>query len=488
MKSNFNILLQRLGLHLAIILSALVIFLAACGGGGSSGPTCAPLSQASEFSRVNFAGGAISLADFDNDSIYELLGTDSSANSCLTTVAESDIGLGDLRAPGRAYRDVRFADFNNDGFVDAIANVYTENPDEGYIQLYWGNFAGHFVIDPIFEAKKYQGFGETIVVADFDNDGFVDIFIPQYFTSDQIYSRNLLFKNNHNKTFDEVAVAAGVARGAVFAPEGAQAVDYDLDGWIDLYFAGSLFRNTGGFKFQDVTTAVGLPGVFEEGAKFFDQNNDGYLDLIIQYPNDGPSIYINNKNEKFIELSSTVFPVDYFYAAYGINVGDVNGDGNEDILIAGGLAEDGTYNAPRLWLFDNGRYVNHEFIEKGMGWSDLVSFGDLDNDGSLDIILRYGGNMILLNNKLPIKYVKIDVVSNGLRNQYGRVIKAKYANGEIKSMVVDGGSGYMSNQPYPVLFANNSNEVISFEIYCKDKIVTINATDGSHQVDCGSIL
>lgn len=472
-----------------LLCACCLALLSACGGGDNAVPVVEkppsfsiPQFFVPTFTRLSLAWGAISMADFNGDLVDDLLGSISSTSGPVA-LSEADLGLGDLRLPGRAYRDIRFADFNNDGFLDAIANVYTEDPTQGYVQLYWGDGAGKFIIDTNFSLNNYQGFGETIVVADFNNDNYLDIFIPQYKTATREISRNLLLKNIKNKQFEEVAVAAGVAMGAA-KPEGAQAVDYDQDGLIDLYAAGSLFKNNGNLNFSDVTALVGLPGVFDEGAKFFDQNNDGILDLIIHHPLYGPRIFLGGLNGKFTELTG-VFPSEFFKASYGINVGDVNGDSFDDILIAGGLAQDGSNAAPRLWLYKDGKYQSENFIEPDLGWSDLVSFGDLDNNGSLDIVLRYGGNMIFFNEQVPEKFIKIDIRGGGLKNQQGRVAKAYLPNGKIKAMVVDGGSGFMSNQPYQLLIPNNFDAPINFNIHCGNKVISLNMLNGYRTVDCG---
>lgn len=465
------------------------VLLSACGGGGGGAPVTEPAPSfltpqffVPTFTRLSLAWGAISIADFNGDLIDDLLGSKSSLSG--TEVwSEVDLGLSDLRLPGRAYRDIRFADLNNDGFLDAIANVYTEDSAGGYIQLYWGDAAGQLTMDVNFALNNYQGYGETIVVADFNNDDYLDIFIPQYKTATRGISRNLLFKNLKNRQFQELASAAGIAVGLQTNPEGAQAVDYDQDGLIDLYSSGSLFKNNGDFQFSDVTVLVNLPGIFDEGVKFFDHNNDGILDLIIHNPVYGPRIFLGGLDSRFTELKG-IFPIQFFAASYGINVGDVNGDSHDDILIAGGLAEGGVAAAPKLWLYNNGKYINELFIEGGLGWSDLVSFGDLDGNGSLDIVLRYGGNLILFNDNPPAKHIKLDLRGGDLKTQQGRVVKVHLPDGKVKAMVVDGGSGYMSNQPYALLIPNNFNVPLVLDIYCKNKLIKMNVSEGYHRVDC----
>jgi hypothetical protein len=434
--------------------------------------------------------GAMSLADFNGDSIYELLGT-LGTSTTPTIFTEAQLGLGDLRLPGRAYRDIRFADFNNDGYLDAIANVYSENRSldpnyNSYVQLYWGQANGRFLIDAAFSAQQYTGYGETIVVADLDNDGYVDILVPQYKIpgSSNPYSRNLLFKNNRDKTFTEVAVSAGIAATIPYVqPEGAQALDFNEDGLIDLYVSGGLFKNLGNFQFSDIGPSIGLPRVFEEGAKFFDYDLDGDLDFLMNPGGAKPRLFINI-NGQFVEKSPNPFPDEFFRSVFGMQTGDFNGDGYEDVMLAGGLALSGVALAPRLYLNLNGTFVRQPLIADGLGWSDLVSLADLNNDGALDILARYNAMRVLVNQNIPNYYIKIVVTSSNNKNQFGRMVRATYPDGKVKVMVIDGGSGFMSNQPYPVLIPNDSGATLSIEISCFNKKIIINAVSGTYSKDC----
>ena len=403
---------------------------------------------------------------------------------------EELLGLEMLRDPGRVYRDIRFADFDNDGFLDAIANVYSE-PDgidptyNSYLQLYWGD-GKQFVLDTAFASKKYTGFGETIVVADFDNDGYVDVLVPQYMmpNSDNPFSKNLFFKNNRDRTFTELGESAGVVNTLrAGAPEGAQGLDFDLDGLIDIYVGGSLLKNQGGFKFVDITESVGLPGSFDEGIKFFDYDLDGDLDFVIQHPKLGPRLF-ENASGIFSEAAPSIFPTEYFSEAYSVNAGDVDGDRYDDILIGGGFAPDKTSYAPRFYFYRDGKYVREKLIDDGLGWSDLVSFGDLNNDGAIDLVVRYGGIKVLINENSSKYFIRLTVTSSRHRNQFGRIVKAHFSDGKVKSMVIDGGSGYLSNQPYPLLIQNEGGQNVLFKIYCADRVIEFSASSGEFNKDC----
>ena len=123
---------------------------------------------------------------------------------------------------------------------------------------------------------------------DYDNDGWMDIYLvnsgPSDFFKPKTPLRNALYRNNHDGTFTDVTDKAGVA-GGIFGM-GVAAADYDNDGWVDLYVTGYgrnlLYRNNGNATFTDVTekTGTAVQG-WSTCAVWFDYDNDGKLDLFV---------------------------------------------------------------------------------------------------------------------------------------------------------------------------------------------------------------
>ena len=447
--------------------------------------------QAGPQSRIGW--GSLTIADLDGDNIYEVIGQEREG----TCFCENQLGLAELRAPERAYRDMRIADLDNDGFPDAVANVYS-NSAESAVLLFWGTSKGTFVKDEAFELAQYKGFGETIVLADLNNDELVDVFIPQYTQTpgDNLgpvgpFPRNLLFRNIGNRQFEEVGAAAGIATGRSLYPEGAQAIDLDQDGLVDLYSGGSLFRNLGNFQFSDTSEALGLPGTFDEGMMFFDFDNDGDFDFLTHSPTSnslggGTKIFVQ-EDGSFSPLPYDPFPTEHYSSSYGIAVGDVDNDQHDDVLMAGGQSPDsGRRLAPRLYTYHEGRYSNVPLLAEDGNWSDIVALADLNGDGAKDVIARYGSSRIIWNVERPEKFLSVDVRRNGRRNQFGRVVTVQAPEGFTKAFVVDGGSGYMANSQYPVLISNSASDELEVTVDCGDELISFAEEEGRYVVDCGS--
>ena len=172
-------------------------------------------------------------------------------------------------------------------------------------------------------------FGLGVAVFDFDNDGWPDIYVANDSTSSALY------KNNHDGTFQEIAIEAGVAYSADGKPQagmGVSVADYDCDGNFDLVktnFAGdttSLYRNLGGGVFEDQTFQAGLGKITRFlgwGVAFVDYDNDGWADIVQcnghVYPEVGETltesgyrqrkvVYRNLRNGKFQEVSEQMGP------------------------------------------------------------------------------------------------------------------------------------------------------------------------------------
>src|SRR5262249_38697177 len=128
-----------------------------------------------------------------------------------------------------------------------------------------------------------RGDAETAVWGDFDGDGWPDLFTPFY--AHVAPYRSYLWRNRGDGTFTPLPATASVSLTGVpmsLKPEGAQAVDWNGDGYLDLYCASHLFVNDGSMNFTDVRAAVGLPEVFDEGADLVDYDGDGDFDLYLR--------------------------------------------------------------------------------------------------------------------------------------------------------------------------------------------------------------
>lgn len=416
--------------------------------------------------------------DFDNDGWLETLGTANDGSGKLLTVDPGEIGLGTLRSEGRIRRDARAVDLNADNQVDIVANTYSEyDALESFARLYLGNGDGTFIEDNNFAALGIRGFGETILAADFNNDSHLDLYLPyysQYFAEEHSY----LLVNNGDGNFVDVADSAGVAlrgRPEALRVEGAHAVDFNTDGWIDFYVGGHLFINNGDLTFSDMREAWGLPELFDEGARFVDWNNDGLFDLVLHHPSLGPRLFTFD-GRGFSQ--SDVIPPFPYNSSYGMNAADLNNDGLEDIVTAGGRLFD------TVVLLNNGKA-----FERGStaidGWgNDSLAFADFDEDGDLDIIkrevpyFRYARNQLSL--PAPSSF-RIEVVgANGEKNQQGRVVRLtpKAHSGTILTRAVDSGSGYMAQGQYELLIGTRYPGPHEATVYFADRVVTFTIEPG----------
>jgi enediyne biosynthesis protein E4 len=205
----------------------------------------------------------------------------------------------------------------------------------------------------IFRANGTYGLG--VLTADFDNDGWQDIYVANDSTASALYH------NKHNGTFEDVAIEAGCALSPDGKPQagmGVSAADYDLDGNLDLMktnFAGdtpSLYRNLGGGNFEDTTFTAGL-GAHTQflgwGCGFFDFDNDGWPDILIcnghVYPeveqlkteagySQRKLLYRNLRNGHFADVSLNAGSgISDPVAARGCAFGDFDNDGDIDVVV-----------------------------------------------------------------------------------------------------------------------------------------------------------
>jgi hypothetical protein len=202
---------------------------------------------------------------------------------------------------------ISIADFNNDGFEDVLV-VNDSERNFLFINQRNGTFKEQgFLYGVAFNDDGIVVNGMGSDAKDFDNDGFPDIFYNNLAT--QVFG---LFHNEGGRVFRYVSPSAGLGRLSYrYGGWSAGFVDFDNDGWKDIYSANgdvdylgdnasqsdTLFRNENGKTFRDVSGTMGaafLRKGYHRGAAFADLNNDGSMDIVVTGLNEKPRILLNN--------------------------------------------------------------------------------------------------------------------------------------------------------------------------------------------------
>jgi hypothetical protein len=379
----------------------------------------------------------------------------------LTARELDEVGLADLTAEPRKVSDVRFADFDGDGFDEIFSNVAALATDSDSIALLHVNQGdGEYETSAAVSALAIGGFGGTLLSADFDNDGDVDVFAPQ----DQDRgdgARNWLLLNDGNGGFTDVAAAAGVdgnPAGEAFVPQGGQAVDFDEDGFVDMLFGSRLLLNNGDGTFRDGSAAANFPVLADRGLKLIDLDLDGDLDLIHNARTE-TRLYRNSSG--IFDGGELIGVEDEATIGLGLNACDINGDGFEDVVVA---RNDATTlkGTPKILVNVAGELLLSATQEGTAANPDgLVSqnnrlaCGDQDQDGVIDVLSRWGNTYRLLSGQTLARRIQLRIVgADGERNQQGRIVRVmpeEFPN-RIMTRVVDSGSGLRAQNQYDLLF------------------------------------
>jgi hypothetical protein len=376
---------------------------------------------------------AVCIGDYNNDGYEDMFCTYFGQNKLYRNLGNGtfkdvtgEAGL--MNSEARWGSGCSFLDYNQDGHLDLfVANYLQFDFDHvpkpgadancsldgipvecgprglpfGRHSLYRNNGDGTFT-DVSIESgigKPWPSYGMTVVTADFDEDGWPDIYVACDSTP------SLLFINQHDGTFKEEGIVRGVALsndGSEEAGMGVGIGDYDLDGHLDIFkthFAGDsdvLYQNDGTGNFIDRTlqAELGVETRFTSwGTGILDLDNDGWPDIFFvtgsvypgvekqlpQYPNKSPRVLFRNLgNGRFEEVVNAGPGVTAAHSGRGCAFGDFDNDGDVDILIL-------NMNEPPSLLRNDLKGVNH--------WLKVKLIGTKSNRSAIGarLLVRYAG-------------------------------------------------------------------------------------------------
>jgi hypothetical protein len=324
-----------------------------------------------------------------------------------------------------------FIDYDNDGWQDIFLasgtrldglppNVTSTN------RLYRNNGDGKFSDVTEKSGLVRTGWAQGVCVGDYENDGYDDIFVSAY-------GKNTLYHNNGSGTFSEVAQKAGVSNNRTRWGSGCAFLDYDRDGYLDLFVASyidldlktaplpetgpclykgltvacgppgltgginMLYRNEGNGTFIDVSEKSGITktnGTYGLGVLTGDFDNDGWVDIYVANDSAPAALYHNNKNGTYTDIgiqAGCAFSIDGKpQAGMGVTAGDYDRDGWLDIFKTNFSGDTSSlYHNTGKGIFDDVTFpAGLGLNTRWLGWG--CGFVDVDNDGWSDIFLVNG--------------------------------------------------------------------------------------------------
>jgi hypothetical protein len=334
------------------------------------------------------------------------------------------------------------SDYDNDGWPDIYITGFGES------RLYHNNGNGTFTDATRRAGVNDKAWGSSAAFFDYDNDGYLDLYVCNYLKyesdasapcsmiEDRPYcsinrfkgSASLLFHNNRDGTFTNVSEKTGIG-AQIGKGLGVVALDYNNDGWMDIFQANDaapnfLFRNNGNGTFAEVALKAGVAydpdgnarGGMGVDAEDLDQ--DGFLDIFVaNFTGETYAFFHNNGDETFTETTDDVglgrsFALSGLVSGFGARFLDYNNDGLIDLFVVNGHPFEPiqkvfpkiSFAEPPLLFENTGKSFREVAREHGAPLSRNyagrgLALGDYDNDGDADLLLmNVGDSPALLRN------------------------------------------------------------------------------------------
>ena len=467
--------------------------------------------------HVAALGAGISVTDFDGDGWPDLFFSNSRfgepnalyrnrGDGTFEDIAAS-AGLADLNRPGEGVSmGSVWGDVDNDGREDVLVYRY------GYLALF-KNLGGRFQ-DVTEQAGLRRWVNSNGAIwFDYDRDGLLDLYVTAYFRSDidlwHLTStrimhnsfefatnggKNLLFRNVGAGKFEDVTDRMGV--GSTRWTLAAASADFNADGWADLYLANDygpeeLFLNDRGQRFELATAGLESESKSGMSVSLGDAFNRGHLDVFVTNISERGYLFQNNnlRLNQMTEAGRFRNVADEQVAdagwAWGAQFGDLNNDGNNELVVANGFISDDPkqnywysmskiagansmlFEDAKTWpTFGNASLSGYElsrvFLNRGLdGWVDVASavgvtdrydgraiaLADLSNRGAMDVIVANQNQPAILYRNRPdsanhwVAFSLQGTRSN--RSAIGAEVVVE-ASGLTQRRIVDGGMGFAS--------------------------------------------
>ena len=335
----------------------------------------------------------VSWADYDQDGDPDLFITNYDTDQPNTLYNNQGDGTFALHTEGPIATDMAnsvgssWGDYDNDGDLD----LYVTNTIGFPNFLYRNEGSGDFIRVQDDPVVSYTAYSHGVSWVDYDNDGFLDLFIADFFST----KFNLLYHNNGDGTFTEITTSpvvldAGSSVSGVWA-------DYDDDRDMDLFVANTngennwLYRNDGNGNFTKITEGVVVnDGGKSVGGSWGDIDNDGDLDLFVANAGgENNFLYFNNGDGTFTKNTTDVAATQGGNS-HGSTLGDLDNDGDLDLVVTNDAGEHNFY-----YVNDgNGNFnIADNQFSSDAGESFGVAWADFDNDGDLDLyVVNHGDN------------------------------------------------------------------------------------------------
>jgi hypothetical protein len=389
----------------------------------------------------NSYGMGVAVGDYDNDGFEDIYVTNYGGNTLYHNNGDgtfTDVTTKAGVAAGGWSASAGFFDYDKDGRLDLFVTRYVDwtfktnrycgehrpgfraycHPDnyDGVTNiLYHNNGDGTFTdVSAKAGVANPNGKGLGVTFADYDDDGFTDVFVA----NDSVQC--FLYHNNGNGTFSEVGLLAGVGYnedGKAFAGMGADFTDFDNDSHPDVVVTDlsneryMLFRNNGDGTFRDITNSSGLGGATLAfsgwSTHLFDYDNDGWKDLFVAQGHVMDTIERTSPNLKYMQ---------------------------PPLLLRN---ESGHFKRVVL-----GSAFQTDWAGRG------AAFGDIDNDGDIDIVIsNVGQKAVVLRNDGGNRNRWLGIETTGRksnRDGIGSRVKVVSASGQTQSFTVNTAVGYLS--------------------------------------------